>query len=839
MNKCWKQVLIAFFYLFLFHNSLAQAIRVDAKNKPLNQVLTDLRDQYGLQLTFDDIALSAYKISSAETFNNPDLALSYLLNDLPFTFEYKNGVYVIYPVKTTRLISENKWYKISGIVLARDTKEPLPFASLIIDGKSTLSDQYGRFSIQTLNATSKKVSVSYLGYFILDTTIVPSIPVVFNLNPNLVKLNEVSVIGLNKKYDCSVIGDEAGTIKLNPLVARSLPGFGDNSVYSFLRLMPGIIASGENADGLSIWGSNADQNIILFDGFRIFNMQQFYEHIGTVNPLLIKDIEVYKGGFGAEYGHCSGSMLNLTGFNGSCKKTNITLNINNTTLNALVEIPIKNTSTLTFAARKTYYNVFQKFKYSGEEWIEDYYEDSIRYTLIKEKFYPLYRFYDFNLKFAGTTSSNSNFHISALYSDDCFSYEENTEVPDGLVLSNYQKRTINKGISIFLEKKVFKQLQSNNLLSYSGSNENINDDFNFTDNRQPDSIFTDNYNYKNGIQEIRLKSDNYLPLKGGILNFGVELTNLYCTRYSSYQNALEIPSSESVIAFYFQDGFNLLEKAKITAGIRGSYSLKMKKIFPEPRISLQMKLSEYLSFKTRFGMYNQFVGKTMFFDSLGYYETSWGISNAIDIPVIKSIQMSSGISYEMQKLILHAEIFLKNTRGLSTQVYNPRIEEFFSSNPETYGVELFFWKVFRTLKTWISFSTLQTKVSDNYQESEEKNYTIKTNELKWAIIYRPGNLYFSANYVYGINSSDAIYYSYFFSDEPYKRFDLGAGYLFKIVGISTESGISLLNVFNQENIRSINMNYLNYYNGYMVDYEMLGIPLSITAFLKFNFSFGK
>ena len=84
MYKCWKQALIAFFYLFLFHNSLAQAIRVDANNKPLNQVLTELRDQYGLQLTFDDKALSTYKISLAETFNNPDLALSYLLNDLPF-----------------------------------------------------------------------------------------------------------------------------------------------------------------------------------------------------------------------------------------------------------------------------------------------------------------------------------------------------------------------------------------------------------------------------------------------------------------------------------------------------------------------------------------------------------------------------------------------------------------------------------------------------------------------------------------------------------------------------------------------------------------------------------
>ena len=79
-------------------------------------------------------------------------------------------------------------------------------------------------------------------------------------------------------------GIRPGLLRINHKSALSIPGSGDNSVFSVLRLQPGILASGEQSNNLVIWGSYSGQSSVLFDGITLFGLKSYSDNISAVNP---------------------------------------------------------------------------------------------------------------------------------------------------------------------------------------------------------------------------------------------------------------------------------------------------------------------------------------------------------------------------------------------------------------------------------------------------------------------------------------------------------------------------------------------------------------------------
>ena len=132
----------------------------------------------------------------------------------------------------------------------------------------------GSFSYSLLEVDSIcKVTVSYLGYYILDTVVQISKNLCFGLIPSSIGLKEIVISGkkIEKSYQ---IGEQPGLIKLNHKISHFLPGYGDNSIFNLIRLMPGILASGEQTSELIIWGGYAGQSEVKFDGFTVFGLKK-------------------------------------------------------------------------------------------------------------------------------------------------------------------------------------------------------------------------------------------------------------------------------------------------------------------------------------------------------------------------------------------------------------------------------------------------------------------------------------------------------------------------------------------------------------------------------------
>ena len=247
-----------------------------------------MQHDYDIQISFDDRNLSRYKVSITGTFSSPEAAIKQLINGLPLDLK-SDDVFIIVPVK---IPEKPKSYSMTGQVLEKGTMEPLPYSNMIINGYGMATDLKGSFAFLSSTDSVFQVRVSHLGYYILDTMVTGSADLRFLLTPSIIGLSEV-VIKNSLVERSTLIGDQAGMMKLNHQVANFLPGFGDNSVFNLLRLQPGILASGEQTNELIIWGCYEGQSKVIFDGFTIYGLKNFNDNISSFNPLMAKDIEVY------------------------------------------------------------------------------------------------------------------------------------------------------------------------------------------------------------------------------------------------------------------------------------------------------------------------------------------------------------------------------------------------------------------------------------------------------------------------------------------------------------------------------------------------------------------
>lgn len=151
----------------------SQSVRMDVHNEPLNKVLSRLQ----LELSFDDRTLSEYNISVSKSFENPESALLWLLEDKPFRVERIKNVYVIIPCDNQKKNPadrvfgniEVRPFSFKGTVVSQTTGEPLEYAIVsLLDADSIpiatgFTTDKGQFAIKTSRVPAS-IKIGSLGY---------------------------------------------------------------------------------------------------------------------------------------------------------------------------------------------------------------------------------------------------------------------------------------------------------------------------------------------------------------------------------------------------------------------------------------------------------------------------------------------------------------------------------------------------------------------------------------------------------------------------------------------------------------------------------------------------
>jgi hypothetical protein len=273
--------IILFFLLSTLPAVFSQTFRLDVDHKPLSKVLNTL----GVEISFDEVALSEYSISISKSFESREDALFHLLENKPFYIEKIGRVYVIVPAASDGTADKapasalKKPFFFKGTVLEESTRQPLEYTTVSLldpDGEPFLAGittGEGRFFIETA-VRPEKLKISYLGYEtrMVDLRDKNGELGVFTLKETVIPLDETVVTADWNKPD--------RTIHL--VSPRMCDGAGN--ALELLNRIPGVHFDDHSS---TITVNNHTRVLLLVDG--IYGSQAYLRHL---SPRRIHAVEV-------------------------------------------------------------------------------------------------------------------------------------------------------------------------------------------------------------------------------------------------------------------------------------------------------------------------------------------------------------------------------------------------------------------------------------------------------------------------------------------------------------------------------------------------------------------
>jgi hypothetical protein len=210
--------------------------------------------------------------------------------------------------------------KIAGVVLNSETGEPLPGANILIQGttRGAATDLDGYFTILNVSPDIYNVQVRMMGYqsvtqtdvevttdhttrlrFELRTTVVAGEGITVSAETEIIKMDVSS----------SIVSAKTEQIEAVPLVAN---------VGDYVNLQSGV-------NNWEVRGGSTDQTAFMADGLMLVDNRS-NSMLMEPNISTIKELNIIKGGFNAEYGNVRSGVINVITKDPSSKGYNGTIN---------------------------------------------------------------------------------------------------------------------------------------------------------------------------------------------------------------------------------------------------------------------------------------------------------------------------------------------------------------------------------------------------------------------------------------------------------------------------------------------------------------------------------
>lgn len=827
---------LAFFFVF---NLLAQQkddvkyISVNFKKITLEKALIQINEKHNIPIAYNNAEARKYLV----TADFVSMPINRVLEQLAATANMEvtkvDMVYVLNPVlEPNKVTFHNIFLKVEDI----DSQEPLPYAlaSVLNTKIFATTNTRGVFSLINIADTSL-IHISYLGY--KDTIVaVQHIKSTIKLKPDLSLLQEVIVH--DQGSNTIIYGEETSKITFNPIAIDRLPVLGGNDIFRSLQLLPGISGTNETSAGLVVRGSSPDKNLVLLDGYSLYNVDHFYGIYSSFNSKAIKNVQLYKGNFSAKYGGRASSVMVLTAKDGNRNKFSGDIGINFIDVNAVFELALNDKLTLIGAGRRSITDVVENylFKELFDNAVVNSGDLNNLPSLNYEELEPNFYFGDLNIKMTYRPNEKDNFAVSFYSSNDNLSYKYVSNFENFVEYTTSERSTWgNLGMSGMWSRQWNEKLNSQVQIAYSSyySNTRLEDIYIYND-----TLGLANEEYiqakKNNVNDFSITIDNeFRTSKNSTLNFGLANT-LNTINLSSIIDDEVFPlfnQEGNQLQFYGDYSHFITPKLETSIGLRANYFNLTNTIYIEPKLNLRYELANWINLKTSWGINNQMISRILRLDLFTSNPDFWILANE-DIPVINARQFAAGVHLNFPIASIDVEGFISNT--YDEVEYLPTLRNFdledvsedqlyVSGDNITKGIEILVEKGFGKYSGWIGYTLSE---SLNYFKDLNGGNPFPSrfdqrHELKLVNMYNSGPWNFSLIWIYGTGkpySAPEGSYSLTTLDgsvinnvaysrinnrrlPAYHRLDLSSTYQFDLGNSKAKIGLSIFNAYNRKNIK--------------------------------------
>ena len=431
-----------------------------------------------------------------------------------------------------------------------------------------------------------------------------------------------------------------------------------------------------------------------------------------------------------------------------------------------------------------------------------------------ERFY----FYDVTAKFLYNINKKDKLRFNFLTIYNKLDYQEQSIINDvsEQLNSNLTQRNLAAGIEYF---RTWNSNFSTTAQVYLSNYDLDATNFDVFNNQR---LIQENEVYDGGLKlHFNYNINNNLSMLGGYQFTEVGISNLEDVNNPPFRRFIkEVIRTHSIFnEIKFSSNSNLTN-ARI--GVRANYIEKFSKTLFEPRVSFSQRFLE--SF--RLEILGEFKSQTasqiidLQNDFLGVEKRRWVLSNNDNIPIIKSKQISTGIHFNKNNLIISAETYLKDVDGITTRSQGFQNQYQFVNAVGSYrikGVDFLINKHFNSISAWFSYSyskndytfkelnfgeTFPNNVDITHALTFAGTYSFKDFKFAIGINWRTGKPYTEPDTLAPTTNKSINYNSPNSSNlEDYLRADISGTYTFKIGDTSDALiGFSLWNILDKTNI---------------------------------------
>jgi len=213
---------------------------------------------------------------------------------------------------------------VRGFVYEKETGEPVIFTNvyLLRTSYGAATDVNGYFAISRVPDGDYTLIVTYLGYDTLREKVSIKGDNVISKKLFLTKAAfNLDAVQITAEREEARSDTRTSVIKLTPKQISRIPTIGGQpDLAQYLQVLPGVIFTGDQGGQLYIRGGSPIQNKVILDGMIVYNPFHSIGLFSVFDTDILRNADIYTGGFNAQHGGRISSVMDLTTRDGNKKK---------------------------------------------------------------------------------------------------------------------------------------------------------------------------------------------------------------------------------------------------------------------------------------------------------------------------------------------------------------------------------------------------------------------------------------------------------------------------------------------------------------------------------------
>ncbi len=570
-------------------------------------------------------------------------------------------IFIIILLLIVSTLSYSQNGSIRGFVYEKENGEPMMFTNVFLKGTTigSSTDVNGYFNISKVPPGNYTLMVTTVGYdsIKIDVKVSPGTILTQKLQMEKASIALKEFVVSADRQD-AVAEVRTSVVKVSPKQIKQVPTVGGEPDFAqYVQVLPGVIFTGDQGGQLYIRGGSPIQNKVLLDGMTVYNPFHSIGLFSVFDSDIIRNADVFTGGFNADYGGRVSSIMDITMKDGNKKRFSGKLASSTFGSKLLLEGPI---------VKQSENGASASFIFSGKT---SYLEQSSKY---------LYTYID---------TAGLPFNFTDLYGKVSINADNGTKV--SFFGFNFTDQVKYRAISDLNWEST--GIGANVILVPAGSSVLVKSNFSYSQ------------------YGITLVEKDGLPRNSTIGGFNFGLSFLYFLGKDELYYGVEGLGFKTDFKYYNSIG-RLLQQAQNTSemagfikykhnfgnllfepGLRIQYYASLSKVSPEPRLGMKYIVSDKIRIKLAAGMYSQnFISANsdrdvvnLFSGFLSGPETGALPAQFDGNPVNHALQTAAhfilGTEYDLTK---HINVNVEGYYKINTQITNINRNKLFDDTPE-------------------------------------------------------------------------------------------------------------------------------------------------------------